>query len=107
MVEYVLGQDVAELAGVLMQLAQLGGKRRRALGRMCQRLRFVDQRAPARHLDAMLEAHGGAFGDAVLLCIAASGFQVNNNKTGQHAVGCFQQKISASQAGSSMKLSAA
>jgi hypothetical protein len=55
----------------------------------------------------LFDAHGGDFGNAVLLRITAGGFQVDDDKTGQHTGAGFQQKISASQAGSSMKLSAA
>ena len=47
----------------------------------------VDQRAPARDLHAIFQAHGGDFGDAVVQSIAAGGLQIDDNKAGQHAWG--------------------
>ena len=67
----------------------------------------VNQRTPARYLDALFNAHGGDFGDAVVLCVAPGSFQVEHDVAGKHSgPRGAQQNMSASQAGSSNRLMA-
>ena len=62
----------------------------------------VDQTAPARDFLAAFHSYSGNLGDPVMHRIPPGGFQIKHDIAGQHgALGCVQQNIRASQAGSS------
>ena len=104
------GQQFQQLAGNRLKAGCIGHHGVADAGQAFNETRDahprVHQAAPARHLHAVVHAHGSNFCDAVVHRVATSGFQVKQYVTGEH-VGSekTQQKISASQAGSSTKLS--